>query len=221
MDEVPSITLHCKRDWETHYPQLVFEGAKANIKTWVLTQSAQVRPLGLEGKGDLRDSLLFLYLGEQALERCPACATQAYPAAIEYRGTIQPIDTSPLPVYARLPVAEQARWLWQPPAPPRSPIAEDDAGALEQEPAFPGVGNAETDISALECSETISDLPFSVPDIARLGALLLAGKRKTEIVQAMPGYSGRKHRIYCAYYATLVQVIGAHPAADDDSTDDE
>jgi hypothetical protein len=114
MDEVPSITLHCKRDWETHYPQLVFEGAKANIKTWVLTQSAQVRPLGLEGKGDLRDSLLFLYLGPFALERCPACATQPYPAAIEHRGEVRPIDTSPLPVYARLPVDEQARWAVQP-----------------------------------------------------------------------------------------------------------
>lgn len=109
IDEVPSITLHIKREWETHYPQLVFEGAKAGIKTWILTQSAQVRPLGLEGKGDLRDSLLFLYLGPFAIERCPACATQPYPAAIEYRGKIQPIDTSPLPVYARLPVDEQAR----------------------------------------------------------------------------------------------------------------
>ncbi len=110
IDEVPSITLHLKRDWETHYPQLVFEGAKAGIKTWILAQSGQVRPLGLEGKGDLRSSLTWLYLGAQAIERCPACATQAYPAAIEHRGEVRPIDTSPLPVYARLSVDEQAQW---------------------------------------------------------------------------------------------------------------
>jgi hypothetical protein len=208
IDEVPSITLHIKREWETHYPQLVFEGAKAGIKTWVLTQSAQVRPLGLEGKGDLRSSLTWLYLGEQAIERCPASASQPYPAAIEHRGEVRPIDTSPLPVYARLPVAEQAQWVWQPPEPPRSPIAEDDEGALEQEPGFPHTGNPETDVSASEWAETISALPFSVPDIARLGALLLAGKRKTEIVQAMPGYSGRKHQQYSRYYTQLAHVVG-------------
>jgi hypothetical protein len=208
IDEVPSITLHIKREWETHYPQLVFEGAKARVKTWVLTQSAQVRPLGLEGKGDLRSSLTWLYLGEQAIERCPTCAAQPYPAAIEHRGEVRPIDTSPLPVYARLPVAEQAQWVWQPPEPPRSPIAEDDEGALEQEPGFPHTGNPETDVSASEWAETISALPFSVPDIARLGALLLAGKRKTEIVQAMPGYSGRKHQQYSRYYTQLAHVVG-------------
>jgi hypothetical protein len=209
IDEVPSITLHIKREWETHYPQLVFEGAKAGIKSWVLTQSAQVRPLGLEGKGDLRSSLTWLYLGEQAIERCPASASQPYPAAIEHRGEVRPIDTSPLPVYARLPVAEQAQWVWQTPESPRSPIVEDDAGALEQEPAFPHTGNPETDFSASEWAETISALPFSVPDIARLGALLLAGKRKTEIVQAMPGYSGRKHQQYSRYYTQLAHVVGA------------
>ena len=110
IDEVPSITLHRKREWETHYPQLVFEGAKVRLKTWILTQSAQVKPLGLEGKGDLRDSLLFLYLGPFAIEQCPASASQPYPAAIEHRGRIQPIDTTPLPVYAQLPVPEEARW---------------------------------------------------------------------------------------------------------------
>jgi hypothetical protein len=98
IDEVPSITLHIKREWETHYPQLVFEGAKAGIKTWVLTQSAQVRPLGLEGKGDLRSSLTWLYLGEQAIERCPACAAQPYPAAADHR--LRPAPGLPLPLTA-------------------------------------------------------------------------------------------------------------------------
>jgi hypothetical protein len=123
----------------------VFEGAKAGIKTWVLTQSAQVRPLGLEGKGDLRDSLLFLYLGPFALERCPACATQTYPAAIEYRGEVRPIDTSPLPVYARLPVDEQARWAVQPARGDPEPVQAAEphrnqvqpGSAVQAEPAVP------------------------------------------------------------------------------------
>lgn len=127
IDEVPSITLHIKREWETHYPQLVFEGAKVGIKTWILTQSAQVRPLGLEGKGDLRDSLLFLYLGQFAIEQCPASAAQPYPAAIEYRGEVRTIDTSPLPTFARLPVGEQARWA----SPAVSGNGEDNDAAFE------------------------------------------------------------------------------------------
>ncbi|NJK82249.1 MAG: hypothetical protein HC914_21305, partial [Chloroflexaceae bacterium] len=129
IDEVPSITLHCKRGWETHYPQLVFEGRKVALRTFILTQSAQVKPLGLEGKGDLRESLLFVYLGAFAVEHCPASAAQRFPAAIEWWGQVRAIDTTPLPAYARLPVPEQARW--EPPMSADTPVplaADNDDG---------------------------------------------------------------------------------------------
>jgi hypothetical protein len=110
IDEVPSITLHSKRAWETHYPQLVFEGRKVGITTFILAQSTLVKPLGLDGKGDLRTSLLWLYLGDFAIEQCAACAEQPYPAALAYRGKVQPIDTAGILAYARLPIDPSARW---------------------------------------------------------------------------------------------------------------
>lgn len=153
IDEVPSITLHRRRAWETHYPQLVFEGAKVQITTWVLTQSAQVKPLGLEGKGDLRDSLLFLYLGPFAVEQCPACAGQPYPAAIEHHGQVHAIDTTPLAVYAQLPVPEEAQWHAPTAAPHEPPATAPAEDAAPHEPPAtappadtpPAGGAADTD----------------------------------------------------------------------------
>jgi ABC-type oligopeptide transport system ATPase subunit len=110
IDEVPSVTLYAKKAWEEHYPPLVFEGRKVGIHTWVMTQSAQVRPLGLEGKGDLRKSLTWVYLGEFAVEKCPQAADLEFPAAIEFRGRINPIDTSALPTYARLNVQAERQY---------------------------------------------------------------------------------------------------------------
>jgi len=175
IDEVPSITLHRKREWETHYPQLVFEGAKVRLKTWILTQSAQVKPLGLEGKGDLRDSLLFLYLGPFAIEQCPACAHQPYPAAIEHRGRIQPIDTTPLPIYAQLPVAPTAAWPIPTAAPdmpdPDSAPAEDadlrDPSPADEPTAAPAADSHTADSIAPATAEEIRKLSRALRHAAR------------------------------------------------------
>jgi hypothetical protein len=139
IDEVPSITLHQKQPWERTYPQLVFEGAKADMRTWILAQSAQVEPLGLKGKGDLRTSLTWLYLGEQAIAQCAACAAQPYPAALEQRGVVLPIDTTPLAVYARLPVDEHAQWMVPPAAHGSAPVqsAEPHPNAVQPGSAVP------------------------------------------------------------------------------------
>ena len=172
IDEVPSITLHLKREWETHYPQLVFEGAKVRLKTWVLTQSAQVKPLGLEGKGDLRDSLLFLYLGPFAVEQCPACAGQTYPAAIEHHGQVHAIDTAPLPVYAQLPVLEEARWhvpTAAPDMPDRDTAPAEDADAHE-----PPATTAPTDTPPADTAADagVGIAPAGVAEIRKLSRAL-------------------------------------------------
>jgi hypothetical protein len=39
--------------------------------------------------------------------------------------------------------------------------------------------------------------------------IVRGGKGKTEIVQAMPGYSGRKHKVYAACYDRLHAAIDA------------
>jgi hypothetical protein len=51
---------------------------------------------------------------------------------------------------------------------------------------------------------------FSIEEIARMAAMIACGgKGKTEIVQAMPGYSGRKHKAYAACYDRLRTALEA------------
>ncbi|NJL06601.1 MAG: hypothetical protein HC911_17205, partial [Chloroflexaceae bacterium] len=111
IDEVPAIVLHRKAAWRSVYPSLVFEGRKVGIRTIVIAQSEQVTPLGLDGLGDVRASLCWVYLGAFAAKRMPAAASLPHPAVIEWIGDPQLIDVSPLPAYAKLPIAPAALWL--------------------------------------------------------------------------------------------------------------
>ena len=110
IDEVPAIVLHRKATWRNVYPALVFEGRKAGIRTIVIAQSEQVAPLGLDGVGDVRASLCWVYLGAFAVKRCAAAAQMPYPAVLEWIGDPQLIDVCALPAYAKLPISPDALW---------------------------------------------------------------------------------------------------------------
>ena len=58
----------------------------------------------------------------------------------------------------------------------------------------------ETGSPARESHIPISDLPFSAGEIARITAQISGGTGKTEIVKAMPRYSGHRHGAYAALY---------------------
>ena len=110
IDEVPAIVLHRKATWRNVYPALVFEGRKAGIRTIVIAQSEQVAPLGLDGVGDVRASLCWVYVGAFAVKRCAAAAQMPYPAVLEWIGDPQLIDVRALPAYAKLPISPDALW---------------------------------------------------------------------------------------------------------------
>ncbi|NJL06683.1 MAG: hypothetical protein HC911_17630 [Chloroflexaceae bacterium] len=127
IDEVPAIVLHRKAAWRSVYPSLVFEGRKVGIRTIVIAQSEQVTPLGLDGLGDVRASLCWVYLGAFAAKRMPAAASLPHPAVIEWIGDPQLIDVSPLPAYAKLPIAPDALWL------PSEQVSGDTSGNTNHE----------------------------------------------------------------------------------------
>jgi hypothetical protein len=68
--------------------------------------------------------------------------------------------------------------------------------------------NPETGFLASASDFTISEVPFSIEEIAQMAALIACGgKGKTEIVQAMPGYSGRMHKAYAACYDRVREAL--------------
>jgi hypothetical protein len=75
----------------------------------------------------------------------------------------------------------------------------------------------ETHLPASASDITFSEVSFSVEEIAQMAAMIACGgKGKTEIVQAMPGYSGRKHKVYAAGYDRLRAAIEVISRVHDD-----
>ena len=62
IDETPAIVAKCPA-WRSFITEWAFEARKTDLHLVVLTQSDRVESLGIQGKGDVRDSLSFLRLG--------------------------------------------------------------------------------------------------------------------------------------------------------------
>lgn len=70
IEETPAISAKCP-SWKAFISEMAFEARKIDINLIVIAQSDRVESLGIQGKGDLRDSLSFLRLGAKALQNCP------------------------------------------------------------------------------------------------------------------------------------------------------
>ncbi len=72
-----------------------------------------------------------------------------------------------------------------------------------KESRLPASVNAETRFSASESDFTSSDFPFSSIEIAQIAVMIGAGKSKTEVIKAMPRYSGRRHTEFSKWYEQI------------------
>lgn len=61
--------------------------------------------------------------------------------------------------------------------------------------------------SPQESDFTFSPLNFSPAEIAKITAMVMRGKGKTEVVKAMPRYSGKKHGQYVDYYEMIYNAV--------------
>jgi hypothetical protein len=161
---------------------------KLNVHLIIGVQDKQVRTMGLEGQGDLRRN--FTYVVEVRADR----------TGQHWATVVEPTDeegavTSAVPV---LPDLE--RLVERATAQERAP-KETERAAENVETAAEHFPAPETGFQAVESGLTISDVTFSLEEIAQIAAMIArGGKGKTEVVQAMPGYSGRKHKAYAACY---------------------
>ncbi len=178
-------------------------GGKLNVHLIIGVQDKQVKTMGFEGQGDLRRN--FTFVVEMRADR----TGQRWPTVTE------PADEESTATYTvpHLPDLEQLvepATRQSPPTIVRAESVSMDAVALAED-AEMTEGNfrrAETDFRASASDVTLSEVPFSVEEIAQMAAMIACGgKGKTEVVQAMPGYSGRKHKAYAACYDRVYGAI--------------
>ena len=95
IDETTSIAQKCDH-WQQFFSDVSCEGRKVEIRLIVLIHGKGVKTLGLEGQGDLRHNLQFIYLGKHAVKQDKNASSMARPAVMEIDGLNQLIDTSEL-----------------------------------------------------------------------------------------------------------------------------
>lgn len=191
-----------------------------NIKIVLIGQGKNLVDLGLNS-GTARNNYATIRVSRNA-------ASGARAAAIETGQGDQPIELRHVLNLAQLATTRGRPWLRHVdlarlPAP--SHPADDDllssllAATPPSKPPenapeiFPRPAeisaNAEINFPARE-SDFPGTLPeFSAPEIARILASIVAGKSKTEIIRAMPGYAGRRHALYAARYEELRRAVDA------------
>ena len=95
IDETTSIAQKCD-NWQQFFSDVSCEGRKVEIRLIVLIHGKGVKTLGLEGQGDLRHNLQFIYLGKHAVKQDKNASSMVRPAVMEIDGVNQLIDTSEL-----------------------------------------------------------------------------------------------------------------------------
>jgi hypothetical protein len=194
IDEYPTIAANCPGAAKA-FKALAREGRKVAMRLVILTQDANVRTLGIEGEGPVRESFSRLLLGSFATKALPADAPrQEYPAAFDYRGELVPVSTAALLEYGKLQVSPARLWgdlLEQAPAEPLSlPLSASAAPGSERKTADSG------DSDSADSGQKLSDRRIkAVQRAAR------AGMSRTLIIDLL-GISPNKG------YALLDEILG-------------
>jgi hypothetical protein len=81
LDEIPAIALEI--DWSDWFLRIVSMARKQGFRLWVPTTGDQVKTLGIEGRGDMRENLKYLRLGDAVEPHLQALvAAKKYPQAL-------------------------------------------------------------------------------------------------------------------------------------------
>lgn len=170
-------------------------GRSLHVRLIMLSDSALVKAIGLEGEGETRSNFAFVRLA------------RGHAGTLEIDGERVPIDTSQVDAIAkRVQLSARA---WRAPRDPAQELAALHNFPLAETGKFGAEisDGAETSFRALESEFTISETPFSAAEIAQIATLIALGNGKTETIKAMPRYSGRRHAAYVAFYDQIVGVV--------------
>ncbi|NTV61910.1 MAG: ATP-binding protein [Oscillochloris sp.] len=199
IDELPDLNDECPQVRKL-FLALLRMGRELQMRLVALSTGRGVEDLGLKGRGDARRSLVTLRLGAAAIELRPELAKLARPAVLELRGKAIPLDLGEVrPTISPLP--RERAWQPAPEIPAPTAVALPPAETLA--PALETAGKA------LESAETASGEGVSEVEKVMIRGAVQAGKGKTETLQALKGYSGRRHREYSTVWeAARVERVG-------------
>ena len=196
IDELPDLNDACP-NVRALFLALLRMGRELQMRVVALSTGRGVEDLGLKGRGDARRSLVTVRLGGAAVELRPELARLPRPAVLELRGQSIPLDVAE--VHPRIALLSPERH-WQPPA--------TASAALPMATVTSTPESAET---AAESAETTPSEGISEVEQAMIRGAVQAGKGKTESLQALKGYSGRRHRAYSAAWEDARVSLHAEP----------
>ena len=114
IDETPALAAE-RKHLIPYITKWLREAAKAKIRVVVLSQGWEVRALGIEGEGSIRENFKTVKLGTFAIDELPEAEQHAYPAVLVHgngKGVPRLIDTSGLPERAQAALSPAV--VWQP-----------------------------------------------------------------------------------------------------------
>jgi len=122
-----------------HFRKLIREARKVNIKMIILAQGQEVKALGIEGEGSLRDSLAIVYLGKFAVKQSKKEGNEIYqimrnldhPCMIDDTPAVLPIIAEHL-AFPKHNLPRDFVELWlaaKPPENPSNALADDSTSA--------------------------------------------------------------------------------------------
>lgn len=189
----------------------ISEGRKFGECALIAAHNDTVSALGIQGDADMKtcfDAIVYLggMLRRAAAHGCPGplleTARQTERPAVVWH----PADDSWSLLVRDVPALQIHEAPAAAPAPsfvsaPTLSGPVERAGNFSTGPeTFPPL---ETGFQALESVLPLSMNDFSSAEIAAISAQIAAGKTQTEIVQAMPRYTGRRHKEYVSVYQQL------------------
>jgi hypothetical protein len=188
IDELPDLNDECP-NVRRLFLSLLRMGRELQMRLVALSTGRGVEDLGLKGRGDARHNLITVRLGSAATELRPDSGHLPRPAVVEVRSRAVPLDLSEVkPAIEPLPPARH--WLLPP-----APVGTQTTFRPESRQAA-----AENAGKALESAENDSGEELSEVEKAMILGAVQAGKGKTESLQALKGYSGRRHQLYSAVW---------------------
>ena len=137
LDEFPAVASELGKDASSPVKLIVREARKINIKLILLAQGSEVRTLGIEGEGSLRESFAVVSLGKFATDRAKGLKDKAMIEAIAQQSRPAMIDDSPstiptIPDSVSLPVLPLPTDYLDLISKPQSPIAPPSSAIATQ-----------------------------------------------------------------------------------------
>ena len=137
LDEFPAVASELGKDASSPVKLIVREARKINIKLILLAQGSEVRTLGIEGEGSLRESFAVVSLGKFATDRAKGLKDKAMIEAIAQQSRPAMIDDSPstiptIPDSVSLPVLPLPTDYLDLISNPQSPIAPQSSAIATQ-----------------------------------------------------------------------------------------